>query len=232
MDLKLELNKPYIINGEIRYLTIEEFERYKNSIRQKPPVNQTANCPKPSPIKKADKEKYYTMSDGTDISQLPYKLRRLIHNLSFSELSQFGRAFDATSKIYNAFEKGNLNLSTGDYIFNESGMYFGYIVGIRSFEVRGVEYFYLDVCIDNNVIKTVRFNPQKHIFDLIASKLWRMFGPSLKCEDLEFLLVQIEVENSKKDGKIVFSKIVNFEICKNENITIYLNKSLDLLIEN
>lgn len=56
MDLKLELNKPYIINGEIRYLTIEEFERYKNSIRQKPPVNQTANCPKPSPIKKLKKK--------------------------------------------------------------------------------------------------------------------------------------------------------------------------------
>ena len=217
MDLKLELNKPYIINGEIRYLTIEEFEKYKNSIQQKPPVNQTANCPKPAPIKKVDKEKYYTMSDGTDISQLPYKLRRLIHNLSFSELSQFGRAYDATSKIYNVFEKGNLNLSTGDYIFNE---------------VRGVEYFYLDVYIDNNVRKTVRFKPQKLIFDPIASKLWRMFGPSLKCEDLEFLLVQIEVENIKKDGKIVFSKIVNFEICKNENITIYLNESLDLLIEN
>lgn len=160
---------------------------------------------------------YLTLSDGTDISMLDYEYRKHLFYLPKREVHRFWRSKKTLELLEEKYAEDNsYSLPVGDYLFpKDEGVYFGYILQIRTFEKNNITYKYYDLAVGKTV-KTIR--AQTNDFkNPVTQTISNLFGIAYDEEELFNHLIRIAVKNTENEyGEVTFSKITKFRIVKPE----------------
>ena len=149
---------------------------------------------------------YLTLADGTDISFLPFDQRHAINRLGRKDLLQIYEAYTMAAEIYDANKP--YCIMGAEYLLPDDEDYiFGYVLQVREREWKWYTYLYLDFCIGNGQIKTVRCNLGSKICP-ISRAIKKRFGSHFELEDLTFRLIQLSYSNIlNNNGEVCFTKI-------------------------
>ncbi len=157
------------------------------------------------------------LKDGTEVSIPKKMMKKGYSTLSKIQLDRWYNSYYFMAEYLQKFDNGeDVAITTGDYLFpaDEHNLYLGYIVQARTFEVKCKKYLYLDIVIDNNIIKTVRSDIAL-FSDKISKAIRNKFGQVYNVSDLLDNLVRFQIHNSfNENGEVIFSKVVGFVFCE------------------
>lgn len=172
-----------------------------------------------------------TLNDGTDISELDFRYRRMACNFSKKEVAQWYNTRLTLNRLSDMAERGEeLPINQGDYLFTgDLDAYFGYVIQIREHIVGKVLFKYLDIVV-GKTIKTIRYNP-KDFRDPVTRAITDLYGMFFDEKKFFDNLIRIEVENiTDSSDTITYSKIKKFVFVKHEAEEA-LEKCVYLLLE-
>lgn len=180
------------------------------------------------------KDKNMTLADGTDISFITDPVfRHNIQPLTLVQLRQHKQAYEAAKEYYDLSQNNvGYRILSGDYVLpdTDSNVIWGYIIQVRYREDKAREYLYLDICIGDKDLKTIRCELSK-FSDPVRSAISEKFGWQYNIEDLLFILIRVKYINKKdENGKTYFSVIEHVYIDTNDTMLPCLDKAYEMLI--
>lgn len=191
--------------------------------------NESNNINSQNDITTENDTEYLTLSDGTDISELDYKYRKMLSSLTRDRMVQWHNTEICYNILVEKLENNpDLPIIEGNYTFPDNmDSFFGYVVQIREHTKNNIKYKYLEILIENQ-IRTVRYIP-KNAKDPIVQGISKAFGILFEEDDFFHNPILLKVKNRKNSlGEVTYSKITNFKFLKPFAIEA-LNKCDELL---